>query len=186
MSNTEEELKNQETIDIEVQENTETKDKIDNADVSMLLDQIKFLKTEIENNKPKPKVKRQATEKQLEQLKRAREIKAKNTQLRKEVAKNKKIEEKKIVNEEVEKLKKAHNKEDDEVKDSAPDIPPIPEPDPTPEPVVKNTTPRSVNFEDDIPDIPPSGFTGGYSIYSGSSMAQAINAVPSKSRRRGR
>ena len=59
MTNNEEPLNTQENIDIVVQENTETKDKIDNSDVSMLLDQIKVLKQEIQNNKPQPKVKKQ-------------------------------------------------------------------------------------------------------------------------------
>lgn len=185
MSNTEEQLKSQENIDIVVQENTETKDKIDNSDVSMLLDQIKFLKSEIENNKPKPKVKRQATEKQLEQLKRAREIKAKNTQLRKEVAKNKKIEEKKIVNEEVEKLKKAHSNKD-EIEDSPPDIPPVSKPEPVSKPVVKTPVAPTISQEDDIPDIPPTGFTGGYDIHSGSTSSSSLKAVASSRTRRRR
>ena len=185
MTNIDEPLNTQENIDIVVQENTETKGKIDNSDVSMLLDQIKVLKQEIQNNKPQPKVKKQATEKQLEQLKRAREIKMKNTQLRKEVAKNKKIEEKKIINNEVEKLKNEYNNKD-EVKDSTPDLPPVSKPEPIHQADTKPSMADTISQEDDIPDIPPTGFTGGYDIHSGSTNTSSLKAVPSSRTRRRR
>ena len=185
MTNIEEPLKTQENIDIVVQENTETKGKIDNSDVSMLLDQIKFLKQEIQNNKPQPNVKKQATEKQLEQLKRAREIKAKNTQLRKEVAKNKKIEEKKIINETVEKLKNDHNNKD-EIENSPPELPPVSKPEPIHKADTKPSMADTISQEDDIPDIPPTGFTGGYDIHSGSQNTPTLKAVPSSRTRRRR
>jgi len=185
MTNIEEPLNTQENLDIEVQESVETKGKIDNTDVSMLLDQIKVLKNEIQANKPQPKVKKQATEKQLEQLKRAREIKMKNTQLRKEVAKNKKIEEKKIINDEVSKLKNDYNNKD-EIESSPPDLPPVSKPEPVPKPVVKTTMAPTISQEDDLPDIPPTGFTGGYDIHTGSTNTSSLKAVPSsrKGRRR--
>ena len=185
MTNIEEPLNTQENIDIEVQENTETKGKIDNSDVSMLLDQIKVLKQEIQNNKPQPKVKKQATEKQLEQLKRAREIKAKNTQLRKEVAKNKKIEEKKIINETVEKLKTDHNNKD-EIETSTPDLPPVSKPEPIHKADTKPAVADTINKEDDIPDITPTGYTGGYDIYTGDTNTPSLKAVPSSRTRRRR
>ena len=185
MTNIEEPLNTQENIDIVVQENTETKDKIDNSDVSMLLDQIKVLKQEIQNNKPQPKVKKQATEKQLEQLKRAREIKMKNTQLRKEFAKNKKIEEKKIINNEVEKLKNEYNNKD-EIETSTPDLPPVSKPEPIHKADTKPSMADTISQEDDIPDIPPTGFTGGYDIHSGSTNTSSLKAVPSSRTRRRR
>ena len=185
MTNIEEPLNTQENIDIVVQESVETKDKIDNSDVSMLLDQIKFLKSEIENNKPKPKVKKQATEKQLEQLKRAREIKMKNTQLRKEVAKNKKIEEKKIINDEVSKLKNDHNNKD-EIENSPADLPAVSKSEPIHKTTPKTAMADTINEEDDIPDIPPTGFSGGYDIYTGSTNTSSLKAVPSSRTRRRR
>ena len=185
MTNIEEPLNTQENIDIVVQENTETKDKIDNSDVSMLLDQIKVLKQEIQYKKPQPKVKKQATEKQLEQLKRAREIKMKNTQLRKEVAKNKKIEEKKIINNEVEKLKNDHNNKD-EIETSTPDLPPVSKPEPIHQADTKPSMADTISQEDDIPDIPPTGYTGGYDIHSGSTNTSSLKAVPSSRTRRRR
>ena len=85
----------------------------------------------------------------------------------------------------MEKLKNDHNNKD-EIETSTPDLPPVSKPEPIHKADTKPSMADTISQEDDIPDIPPTGFTGGYDIHSGSQNTPSLKAVPSSRTRRRR
>jgi hypothetical protein len=92
-----------------------------NTQMEILLKKIEELE---ERARPKPKKKREVSEKQREALAKAREKRNQNMVKRKQIKKELKIEEKKIVNEKLEEEKNVSNKQNDDIKKPDDILPP--------------------------------------------------------------
>ena len=92
-----------------------------NTQMEILLKKIEELE---ERARPKPKKKREVSEKQREALAKAREKRNENMVKRKQIKKEMKIEEKKIVNEKLEEEKNVSNKQKDDIKNPDDILPP--------------------------------------------------------------
>ncbi len=92
-----------------------------NSQMEILLKKIEELE---ERARPKPKKKREVSEKQREALAKAREKRNENMVKRKQIKKEMKIEEKKIVNEKLEEEKNVSNKQKDDIKNPDDILPP--------------------------------------------------------------
>lgn len=118
-----------------------TNEPSNNDKIDMLLNKIASMETKI-NTPPmqpiKQKTKRQATAKQLENLQKAREKRNANMQLRKELKQNNKIQEKKLINEQLEKIKSEPLPKEDEPETNNNPIPDPEPPQPDPKPQVVN------------------------------------------------
>lgn len=115
--------------------------------VSLLMEKLTLMENKLtEATKPKEKKKRQPTQKQLENLAKAREKRNANMVKRKEIKKELKIKEKKLVNERLEE-NVVIKQEDDKPKDT-----PAPIPDNKPPPPPNET---SINNNPNIPASAP-------------------------------
>lgn len=131
--------------------------------VAMLLEKLNQMETKMEENKPKPKQKRKATAKQLENLAKAREKRNENMAKRKEIKKNLKIEEKKIVNKQLEK-ENITIEQKDVVEDVPPPTPITKQPSSTPAPIVEDTHPNQPNIPATPPIPIPQGQTNSFGV----------------------
>lgn len=148
VSNNPVEVKKEE-IEIEITPKQDEKPDV----VNLLVEKLTMMENKLnEATKPKPKVKRKPTEKQLENLAKAREKRNANMVKRKEIKKDIKIQEKKLVNE---KLKEENVviKQEKNVKFEEPSTPVSPEE--QPKPVSEPTHPGNPNIPATAPlDIP--------------------------------
>lgn len=129
--------------------------------VAMLLEKLNQMESKIEENKPKPKQKRKATAKQLENLAKAREKRNENMAKRKEIKKNIKIEEKKIVNKQLEK-ENITIEQKDVLEDVHPPSPPAKQPSPAHAPIVENAHANHPNIPASAPIPIPKGQTNSF------------------------
>lgn len=125
--------------------------------IALLLKKIEALET---RSKTPPKKKRQPTEKQLENLRKAREKRNANMEKRREIKKNIKIQEKKIVNEELKNISQDDKDVDVATNNDVPDNKP---PSPVPEPIKQPDPPAPVR-SDPIPIPQPTSLYAGFSF----------------------
>ena len=126
--------------------------------VNLLVEKLTAMENKLnEATKPKPKVKRQPTQKQLENLAKAREKRNANMVKRKEIKKEIKIKEKKIVNKKLQEQEEENNvdikQEEKNVKFEEPSTPIHTEE--QPKPIAEPTHPNNPNIPaTPLPDLP--------------------------------
>ena len=122
--------------------------------VSLLMEKLTLMENKLtEATKPKEKKKRQPSQKQLENLAKAREKRNANMVKRKEIKKELKIKEKKLVNERLEE-NVVIKQEDDKPKDTPAPIPDNKPPPPPNETPINNNPNIPASAPIDIPKIP--------------------------------